>query len=152
MDSLLGTPSLGSAYCHLSSPLNTPMTPIKIEDIPVTPIEIEDVKTSAGGSMLVGGHGCGGRPLLPRKKRNVSNKSVAWDHFTRDKSTPDDDPMAHCNYCGTLYKCHPKINGTSFMLYHVNSSQKYKSLNLTRIGLNLSSLLGLGRVVVVTTS
>jgi hypothetical protein len=36
--------------------------------------------------------------------------------------------VAHCNYCGTPYKCHPKINGTSSMLYHVNSCQKYKSL------------------------
>jgi hypothetical protein len=62
------------------------------------------------------------------KKRNVSNKSAACDHFTKDKNTPDDDPVAHCNYCGTPYKCHPKINGTSSMLYHVNSCQKYKSL------------------------
>jgi hypothetical protein len=62
------------------------------------------------------------------KKRNVTNKSATWDHFTRDKSTHDDDPIAHCNYCGTPYKCHPKNNGTSSMLYHVNSCQKYKSL------------------------
>jgi hypothetical protein len=118
MDSPLGTPSLDSASCHLSSPLSTP----------VTPIEIDDVETSAAGSMPAGGHGRGGRPPLPRKKRNVSNKFAEWGHFTRDKSTIDDDPVAHCNYCGTPYKCHPKINGTSSMLYHVNSCQKYKSL------------------------
>jgi hypothetical protein len=128
MDSPLGTPSLDSASCHLSSPLNTPVTLIEIEDTSMTPIEIEDVETSATESMPVDGHGRGERPPLPRKKRNVSNKSAAWDHFTRDKSTPDDDPVAHCNYCGTSYKCHPKINGTSSMLYHVNSCQKYKSL------------------------
>jgi hypothetical protein len=67
MDSPLGTPSLGSDSCHLSSPLNTP----------VTPIEIEDVETSAAGSMLVSGHGRGGRSPFPRKKINVSNKSAA---------------------------------------------------------------------------
>lgn len=128
MDSPLGTPSLDSVYCHLSSPLNTPVIPIEIEDTPVTPIEIEDVETSAAESMPVDGHGRGGRPPLPRKKRNVSNKSAAWDYFTRDKSIPDDDPVAHCDYCGTPYKCHPKINGTPSMLYHVNSCQKYKSL------------------------
>jgi hypothetical protein len=128
MDSPLGTHSVNGTSCHISSPLDTPVTPIEIEDTPVTPIEIEDVETSASGSMLVGGHGRGGRPPLPRKKRNVLNKSAAWDHFTRDKSTSDDDPVAHCNYCGTAYKCHPKINGTLSMLYHVNSCQKYKSL------------------------
>ncbi|XP_062158668.1 protein neprosin-like [Alnus glutinosa] len=51
MDSLLGTPSLGSDSCHLSSPLNTPVTPIKIEETQVTPIKIEDVETSAARSM-----------------------------------------------------------------------------------------------------
>jgi hypothetical protein len=69
MDSHLGTPSLGSDCCHLSSPLNTSVTLIEIEDTPVTPIEIEDVETSAAGSMPVGGHGCGGRPPLPKKKK-----------------------------------------------------------------------------------
>jgi hypothetical protein len=44
MDSPLGTPSLDSASCHISSPLNTPVTPIEIEDTSVTPIEIEDVE------------------------------------------------------------------------------------------------------------
>jgi hypothetical protein len=131
MDSPLGSRSLGSASCHLSSPLNTPVTSIEIEDTPVTPIEIEDIETSVAGSMPASGLGRGGRSPLPRKKkkkRNLSNKSAAWDNFTRDKSIHDDDPVAHCNYWGTPYKCHPKINGTSSMLYHVNSCQKYKSL------------------------
>jgi hypothetical protein len=56
------------------------------------------------------------------------NKSTAWDHFTRDKNTLDNDLVAHCNYYGASYKCHPKNNGTSSMLYHVSSCQKYKSL------------------------
>jgi len=103
MGSPLGTPSMNSISCHLSSPLDTLLTPIEIEDTLVTPIEIEDVETSATEFMSVGGHGRGGRPPLPRKKRNVSNKSVAWDHFIKDKSTPDNDPVAHCNNCGTPY-------------------------------------------------
>jgi len=59
MDSPLGSPSLGSASCHLSSPLHTPVTPIEIEDTLVTPIEIEDVETSAAGSMPTSGLGRG---------------------------------------------------------------------------------------------
>jgi len=56
--------------------MNTPMTPIEIEDTSVTPIEIEDVETSTDRSMPASGLGRGGRPPLPRKKRNVSNKSA----------------------------------------------------------------------------
>jgi hypothetical protein len=56
----------------------------------------------------------------------VSKPSTAWEHFTRDETSSQDDPVAHCNYCGTAYKCHPKINGTSSMLYHVTSCPKYK--------------------------
>jgi hypothetical protein len=69
MDSPLGSPSLDSASYHLSSPMNTSMTPIEIEDTPMTPIEIEDVKTSDAGSMPASGLGRGGRPPLPRKKK-----------------------------------------------------------------------------------
>jgi hypothetical protein len=71
MDSPLGTHSVNGTSCHISSPLDTPVTPIEIEDTPVIPIEIEDVETSASGSMPVGGHGRGGRPPLPRKKRKM---------------------------------------------------------------------------------
>jgi hypothetical protein len=51
MDLPLGPPSLDSVSCHLSSSLNTPVTPIEIEDTLVTPIEIENVEISAIGSM-----------------------------------------------------------------------------------------------------
>jgi len=81
MDSPLGTPSLDSASCHLSSPLNTPMTPIEIEDTPVTPIEIKDVETSAAKSMPVGGHGCGGRPPLPKKKKKCFKQICSMGPF-----------------------------------------------------------------------
>jgi hypothetical protein len=76
MDSPLGTHSLDNASCHLSSHLNTPVTPIEIEDTPVTPIEIEDVETSATESMPIGGHGRGGRPPLPRKERKKCFKQI----------------------------------------------------------------------------
>jgi hypothetical protein len=96
-------------------------------DTPMTPIEIDDVEISGISSMPIDGRGGDGQPPLPRKRRNVTNKSAAWDHFTRDKSIPDNDPVAYCNYCGASYKCHPKNNSTSSMLYHVTACQKYKS-------------------------
>ena len=108
----------GSWHCHPSLPMDTPMTPI----------EIDDVEISSASSMPIDGCGGGGQPPLSRKRRNATNKSAAQDHFTRDKSTPDNDLVAHCNYCAASYKCHPKNNGTSSMLYHVTACQKYKSL------------------------
>jgi hypothetical protein len=94
----------------------------------MTPIEIDDVEISSASYMPIDGRGGGGQPPLPRKRRNVTNKSVEWDHFTKDKSTPDNDPVAHYNYCGASYKCHPKNNITSYILYHVIACQKHKSL------------------------
>jgi hypothetical protein len=78
------------------------------------------------GSMRVRG----GRPPLPKKKRtiNVAKKSVVWEHFTKDVDSPEEDPVAHCNYCGDSYNCHTKNYVTSNMLYHFKTCQKYKSL------------------------
>jgi hypothetical protein len=77
------------------------------------------------GSM---GMGRGGRPPSYKRAKTVSKPSAAWEHFTRDETSSQDEPMAHCNYCGTGYKCHPKVNGTSSMLYHVGNCAQYKSL------------------------
>jgi hypothetical protein len=44
------------------------------------------------GSMSV--HG--GRPPL----------ALVWEHSTKDINSPEDEPVAHCNYCGAAYNCH----------------------------------------------
>jgi hypothetical protein len=41
-------------------------------DIPMAPIEIDDVEISGATSMPIDGR----QPPLPRKRRNVTNKSV----------------------------------------------------------------------------
>jgi hypothetical protein len=56
----------------------------------------------------------------------VSKPSSAWEHFTRDETSSQDDPLAHFNYYGIAYKCYLKINGTSSILYFVTSCPKYK--------------------------
>jgi hypothetical protein len=66
--------------------------------------------------------------LRKKRPRNVMKKSIVWEHFTKDLNSPEDFPVAHCNYGGVEYKCHKKNNGTSNMLYHVKACQKYKSL------------------------
>jgi hypothetical protein len=57
----------GSVHCHSSLPMETPMTPI----------EIDDVEISGISSMSIDGRGGDGQPPLPRKRRNVMNKSAA---------------------------------------------------------------------------
>jgi hypothetical protein len=57
----------GSANCHSSLSMDTPMTPI----------EIDDVEISSVSSMPIDGRGGGGQPPLPKKRRNVTNKSAA---------------------------------------------------------------------------
>jgi hypothetical protein len=120
MNSPQMTPLSSRTSCHPFFPLDTPMSLIEIEDVVI--------EISCASSMPIDGHGGGEQPPLPRKKRNVTNKSATWDHFIKDKSTHDNDYAAHCNYCGASYKCYPKNNGTSSMLYHVTACQKYKSL------------------------
>jgi len=62
------------------------------------------------------------------KTRNITKKSIVWEHFTIDLNSPGDFPMTHCNYGGVKYKCHGKKNGTSNILYHIKACQKSKSL------------------------
>ena len=59
----------GRISCHPFLPLDTPMNPIEIEDV--------EIEISGSSSMPIDGHGGGVQPPLPRKKRNVANKSAA---------------------------------------------------------------------------
>lgn len=56
-------------------------------------------------------------PLHPQsKKRKNSKESPVWEHFTRIPLAPEENPLlaqAKCNYCGKLFPCHHKKNGTS---------------------------------------
>jgi hypothetical protein len=59
----------------------------------------------------------------------VAKPSIVWEHFTIDLNSPGENPVAHCNYCESPYMCRAKNYGTSNMLYHVKTCQKYRSLN-----------------------
>jgi hypothetical protein len=112
-------------------------------DILIIPMEVEGVEygtksvdvhrssvRDAGSMGIRSAHGgCGshgGRPPQSKKAKNIYKPSSAWEHFTRDETSSQDETITHCNYCWTGYKCHPKINGTFSMLYHVNVCKKYK--------------------------
>ncbi|KAI3454733.1 hypothetical protein Pfo_011396 [Paulownia fortunei] len=56
------------------------------------------------------------------KKKYPKNISEIWDHFTRLEGS--NSPRAACNYCGTSYAAHPKLNGTTSLWAHLESSCK----------------------------
>lgn len=123
------THSTSGVGSHTPSLGGSPISPMEVEDVVH---ETENVHMSSvrdAGSMGSAGGRSGGRPPQSKKPKNVAKPSAAWDHFTRDESSSLVEPMAHCNYCGAGYNCHPKYNGTSSLLYHVRTCAKYRSIN-----------------------
>lgn len=49
---------------------------------------------------------------------------MVWDHFERLKGDPN-DPYAKCKYCGIVYACHSKRNGTGTIKNHLENCKKY---------------------------
>ncbi|KAL0533704.1 hypothetical protein IC582_027745 [Cucumis melo] len=62
-------------------------------------------------------------PNPPKIRKNVK-QSMVWDHFERLKGDPN-DPRAKCKYCGVVYACHSKRNGTGTMKHHLENCKKY---------------------------
>ena len=125
-DAVSPSPTTSGGASHTPSFFDTSITPMDVEDNEHETGDGHRGSVRNTGSM--GRGGSGGRPPSYKRAKTVSKPSAAWEHFTRDETSSQDEPMAHCNYCGTGYKCHPKINGTSSMLYHVGNCAQYKSL------------------------
>ncbi|XP_050939368.1 zinc finger BED domain-containing protein RICESLEEPER 2-like [Cucumis melo] len=60
----------------------------------------------------------------PSKIRKNVKQSMVWDHFERLKGDPN-DPRAKCKYCGVVYACHSKRNGTKTMKHRLENCKKY---------------------------
>ncbi|XP_038890181.1 uncharacterized protein LOC120079832 [Benincasa hispida] len=60
----------------------------------------------------------------PPKRRKAFKKSMVWDHFKRLKGDPK-DPHTQCEYCGVVYACHSKRNGTGTMKNHLENYKQY---------------------------
>ncbi|KAA0025764.1 zinc finger BED domain-containing protein RICESLEEPER 3-like [Cucumis melo var. makuwa] len=58
-------------------------------------------------------------PNPPKIRKNVK-QSMVWDHFERLKGDPNDP-----KYCGVVYACHSKRNGTGTMKHHLENCKKY---------------------------
>ena len=64
-------------------------------------------------------------PPLP-KRRKISQPSPMWDHFTREKITDPEKPMAKCNYCNHPVGVHHTSQGTSGMRSHLKGCLAYQ--------------------------
>jgi hypothetical protein len=61
---------------------------------------------------------------VPHKPKKYEQTSKVWEHFTRLEESDPKDPKSQCNYCKTLFSCHPRSYGTSSMLQHIRKSCK----------------------------
>ncbi|KAA0060741.1 zinc finger BED domain-containing protein RICESLEEPER 3-like [Cucumis melo var. makuwa] len=62
-------------------------------------------------------------PNPPKIRKNVK-RSMVWDHFERLKGDPNDH-HAKCRYCGVVYACSSKRNGTGTMKHRLENCKKY---------------------------
>jgi hypothetical protein len=61
---------------------------------------------------------------LPPKPKKPKQTSKVWEHFTKLEESDPKDPKSQCNYCKTLFSCHPRSHGTSSMQQHIKKSCK----------------------------
>lgn len=58
------------------------------------------------------------------KRKAMELRAEAWKHFKRIKDE-NGNLRANCNYCGRLFHCNSKSNGTSSLNYHLTKCKKY---------------------------
>lgn len=77
-----------------------------------------------------------------QKRKVTKPRPVVWDHFT--KYVENGKGRCRCNYCGTSYKCNPRVNGTSTFNTHMkkcarNPSNKLKLPDSNQTQLTIQS-------------
>jgi hypothetical protein len=58
-----------------------------------------------------------------KKRKAIAQRSDAWKHFRKVK-LDNGDERVKCKYCGKLFHCDPRINGTSSMKSHLKICKK----------------------------
>jgi hypothetical protein len=58
-----------------------------------------------------------------KKRKAIAQRSDAWEHFSKVK-LDNGDERVKCKYCAKLFRCDPKINGTSSMKSHLKICKK----------------------------
>jgi hypothetical protein len=89
----------------------------------MSPIDNDNVKCVEVGSTATFGPQNPSLALPPKSKKSKSTSKV-WEHFTKLEEGDPKDPKSKCNYCGSLFSCHPKSHSTSSMLQHIKRSYK----------------------------
>ncbi|KAB1205065.1 hypothetical protein CJ030_MR7G016709 [Morella rubra] len=112
-------PTSGAGSNPASPSTLPPSPPIQFEGLAAN---VEPTITDPSGGQSTEVRRTGGRPPLPRSQ---SNRSKAWDHFTKDPTSDPNEPLCICDYCGVSLKCHSKTQGTSSLLNHLKRCPKY---------------------------
>ncbi|XP_055959959.1 zinc finger BED domain-containing protein RICESLEEPER 2-like [Mercurialis annua] len=91
-----------------------------------SPVEANAVTNPdhAGGSGPSGGQN---NPVEAntRKRKEVHQRSIVWDHFNAIKDADGVIIQAKCSYCARIYNCHAKKNGTSTLRGHMLRCSKH---------------------------
>ncbi|XP_050207126.1 zinc finger BED domain-containing protein RICESLEEPER 2-like [Mercurialis annua] len=82
-----------------------------------------------------------------RKRKEVHQRSVVWDHFNAIKDADGVIIQAKCSYCARIYSCHAKKNGTSTLRGHLLRCTKHPHTLETRQALlSLQPVVNVGLV------
>ena len=83
-------------------------------------IEIPEGQHNEAGQRATNVHEDKGKPPLPPSAGNIGKKrSIVSGHFIVIEA--GEKPRAACNYCGAIYACDTKLNGTTNMRTHIQS-------------------------------
>jgi hypothetical protein len=58
-----------------------------------------------------------------KKRKAIAPRSDVWEHFSKVRTEGGED-RAKCRYCGKLFRCDTRTNGTSFLKGHLKVCKK----------------------------
>ena len=58
-----------------------------------------------------------------KKRKAIAPRSDVWEHFSKVRTEGGED-RAKCSYCGKLFRCDTRTNGTSSLKGHLKVCKK----------------------------
>jgi hypothetical protein len=114
-----------STGCHNTIGSSSASSAPSLLDSTMSPVlndNVDCVGVGVGSTRTIGSQNPSS--TLPHKPKKSEQTSKVCEHFTRLEESDPNDPKSQCNYCKTLFSCHPRSHGTSSMLQHIRKSCK----------------------------